>query len=125
MMEKDAVRFFDKMPQAMPLYSMFKKRMRIKYPDIEIKIQKSQIAFSNKRGFAYVWLPVRKMKNRSDVYINVSFCLPYPLDSSRIVQSIEPYPGRWMHHVIIQDKNEIDLELMNWVNEVYEFARNG
>ncbi len=124
MMEIERAQFFNKMPQALPLYLTFEEMIRVKYPDIKIKIQKSQISISNKNGFAYVWLPVREMKNRPDVFIVVSFGLPYKLDSSRIVQAIEPYPNRWTHHVIIQDINEIDSELMNWIEEAYEFAMN-
>ena len=124
MTELESAQFFDKMPQALPLYLTFEEMIRVKYPDIKIKIQKSQISISNKHGFAYVWLPIRKMKNRPHVYIVVSFGLPYKLNSSRIVQSTEPYPNRWTHHIIIRDKNEIDSELMNWIEEAYEFAMN-
>lgn len=121
-MDIGIVQFFNKMPQALPLYLAFEEKIRVKYPGIKIKVQKSQISISNKHAFAFVWLPIRKMKNRPDVYIIVSFALSYQLSSSRIVQSVEPYPNRWTHHVIIQDINEIDLELMNWINEAYEFA---
>ena len=124
MIDIEEAQFFNKMPQALPLYVAFEEMIRTKYPDIEIKIQKSQISISNKHGFAYVWLPIHKIKNRPDVYIIVSFGLPYQLVSSRIVQATEPYPNRWTHHVIIQDKNEIDAELMNWIKEAYEFAMN-
>ena len=102
-MQNDIVLFFDKMPQALPLYKMFAEKVLAEYPDVQIKIQKSQISFSNKHQFAFVWLPIRKMKNRPDIYIIVSFGLPYCLDSPRIIESTEPYPNRWTHHVIIQD----------------------
>lgn len=59
--------FFDKMPQALPLYKMFAEKVLSEYPDVQINIQKSQIAFSNKHQFAFVWLPIRKMKNRPDI----------------------------------------------------------
>ncbi|MEO1814497.1 MAG: DUF5655 domain-containing protein [Acetobacterium sp.] len=114
--------FFAKMPQALPLYKMFAEKVLAEYPDVRIKIHKSQISFSNKHQFAFVWLPIRTMKNRPDIYIIVSFGLSYRLESPRIVEVAEPYPNRWTHHVIIQDKNEIDLELVNWIKEAYQFA---
>lgn len=114
--------FFDKIPQALPLYKMFAEKVLAEYPDVQIKIQKSQISFSNKHQFAFVWLPIRKMKDRSDIYIIVSFGLSYHLDSPRIVEATEPYPNRWMHHLIIQNRSEIDTELMNWIKEAYDFA---
>lgn len=113
---------FDQMPQALPLYKMFVEKILIEYPDVQIKIQKSQISFSNKHQFAFVWLPIRKMKNRPDIYIIVSFGLSYHLDSLRIVEATESYPNRWMHHLIIQNCSEVDTELMNWIKEAYDFA---
>ena len=44
--------FFDKMMQAFPLYKMFSEQVLAEYPDVKIKIQKSQISFSNKYQFA-------------------------------------------------------------------------
>lgn len=114
--------FFDKMPQALPLYKMFAEKVLAEYPDVQIKIQKSQISFSNKHQFAFVWLPIRKMKNRPDIYIIISFGLSYRLDSPRIVEATEPYPNRWIHHIIIQNSSEVDMELMNWIKESYDFA---
>ncbi|MDW7670481.1 MAG: DUF5655 domain-containing protein [Bacillota bacterium] len=122
MMEKDLVMFFNKCPQALPLYAAFEEMIRVKYPGTTVKIQKSQISMSNKHPFAFIWLPIRKMKNRPDIYVILSFGLPYRLDSPRIAEATEPYPNRWTHHVIIQDKNELDSELMNWIDEAYAFA---
>jgi hypothetical protein len=116
--------FFDKTPQALPLYMLFAEKVCAEYPSVQIKVQKSQIAFSNKHNFAFVWLPIRKMKNRPDIYIVVSFGLPYRVDSPRIIQAIEPYPNRWTHHAIIKNQNEIDTELMDWIKEAHDFAAN-
>ncbi|MBP8031866.1 MAG: hypothetical protein KAY70_05155 [Acetobacterium sp.] len=46
--------FFAKMPQALPLYKMFAEKVLAVYPDVQIKIHKSQISFSNKYQFAFV-----------------------------------------------------------------------
>lgn len=114
--------FFDKVPQALPLFNIFAENVLAEYPDVRIKIQKTQISFSNKHQFAFVWLPIRKIKNRPDIYIIVSFGLSYRLDSPRIVEASEPYPNRWIHHLIIQDFSEVNEELMNWIKEAYDFA---
>ena len=115
--------FFDKIPQALSLYKVFAEKVLAEYPDVQIKIQKSQISFSNKHQFAFVWLPIRKMKNRPDIYIVVSFGQSYRLDSPRIVEATEPYPNRWIHHLIIQTRSEVDTELMNWIKEAYDLDR--
>lgn len=122
MAEMDTSRFFDGMPQALPLYSAFVKKVCAKFPNIKIKVQKSQIALSNKYGFAYVWLPPRKMKSRPAVYLIISFGLPYRLDSPRIIEAVEPYPNRWTHHVILENPNDIDEEFMEWIDQAYHYA---
>lgn len=38
MTELESAQFFDKMPQALPLYLTFEEMIRVKYPDIKIKI---------------------------------------------------------------------------------------
>lgn len=121
-MQNDIDLFFDRMPQALPLYQAFAEKVLAEYPGVQIKVQKSQISFSNKHPFAFVWLPLRRMKKRPDIYIIVSFGLSYLLDSPRIVQSTEPYPNRWTHHLIIQNRSEIDRELMGWIKEAYSLA---
>lgn len=106
------------------MYETLAEKTCAEFPLVQIKVQKSQIAFSNKYNFAFVWLPIHKIKNRPDVYIIVSFGLPFRINSPRIIQLIEPYPNRWTHHVIVQDKNEIDKELMGWIKAAYDFAAN-
>ncbi len=119
----EPVSFFEKMPQAFPLYEAFAEKVLAAYPDVQIKVQKSQISFSGRHPLAYVWLPIRRMKNRPDIYIVVSFGLNHRIDSPRITEAVEPYPNRWMHHLVIQDPGEIDEELMNWIREAYNFGR--
>ena len=51
--------FFEKMPQALPLYEIFGEKVLAEYPDVQVKIQKTQISFSNKHQFALMqssWL---------------------------------------------------------------------
>ena len=90
---------------------------------VSIKVQKTQITFSNRRVFAAVsFLPARRAKDRPNPYITVTFGLNRRENSSRIDQAVEPYPGRWTHHLIIGSAEEIDDELMAWVREAYDFA---
>ncbi len=122
MMEIDDIQFFNKIPKAFPLYLAFKEKINLNYPDVTIIINKSMISFSNKHSFAYVWLPIRKMKERPEVYIIISFGLPYRIKSPRIVEAVEPYPNRWTHHVIAQNIKDLDDELMNCIAASYEYS---
>ena len=65
---------------------------------------------------------MRKAKDRPDTYIVVTFGLKHCVESPRIDGAVEPYPNRWTHHVLISQIEEIDEELMGWVNEAACFS---
>ena len=120
---QDVLYFFDGKPEALSLYEAFEKRVFSVADGVKVKVQKTQIAFSNRRQFAFVsFLPVRKAKERPEVYIVVTFGLGYHLESSRVDAVVEPYPGRFTHHVLISETGEIDEELMGWVKEAAAFS---
>ena len=76
------------------------ERILSEIENVNIKVLKTQISFSNRQNFAFVsFLPARKAKERPKVYITVTFGLHYKKESSRIDVAIEPYPNRWTHHV--------------------------
>jgi predicted transport protein len=114
--------FFDRMPKALTLYEAFAARLRSELDHVTVKVQKTQISFSNKYNFAFISLPIRKMKGRPDVYMIVSFGLGYQMEDKRIAAATEPYPNRWTHHIIIQNISEIDDQLMGWIKQAYAFS---
>lgn len=122
-MDRDILYFFDKKPEALALYQAFEEKVFARMEGVEAKVQKTQIAFSNRHNFAFVsFLPVRKAKERPAVYIVVTFGLGHRVESARIDVAVEPYPGRWTHHVLISGPEEIDEELMGWVREAAAFS---
>lgn len=121
-MDTGVLMFFDRMPKALPLYETFENKLRSEFNNVTIKIQKTQISFSNKYNFAFVSLPIRKMKSRPDVYIIVSFGLGYQVEDQRIEVATEPYPNRWTHHIIVQKESEMDDQLMGWIKQAYAFS---
>ena len=124
-MEQDVLCFFDRMPEALPLYETFEQKVFSEVKGVKVKVQKTQIAFSNRHNFAFVsFLPVRKAKERPEVYIVVTFGLGYCVESPRIDAAVEPYPGRFTHHVLVSGTEEIDEELMDWVKEAAVFSDN-
>ena len=119
----DVLSFFDKHPQALPLYQTFAERVFKEVEEVSIRVQKTQITFSNEHNFAFVsFLPTRKAKDRPKVYIVITFGLRYHLESPRIDVASEPYPNRWTHHVLVSSEAEIDEELMGWVKEASVFS---
>lgn len=122
-MNQHILLFFDKHPEALPLYEALEERILAEIRDVKIKVQKTQITFSNKRNFAFVsFLPVRKAGERPDIYIAVTFGLSYRKESPRIDAATEPYPNRWTHHMLISRTEEIDDELMGWIEEAAVFS---
>ena len=119
----DVLFFFNEKPAAIPLYEAFAKRVLVEIDNVSVKVQKTQISFSNKHNFAFVsLLPVRKAKQRPETYVTVSFGLRYKKESPRVDVASEPYPNRWTHHMLVASVEEVDDELMGWIKEAAEFS---
>ena len=122
-MNTDILLFFDKAPSALPLYEAFEQRLLSEIANVTVKVQKTQISFSNRRNFAFVsLLPVRKARLRPENYITITFGLCHRVDSPRIDAATEPYPNRWTHHVLISSIEQIDDELMVWIKAASDFS---
>lgn len=81
---QDALLFFEKSPAAFALYEGFAQKLLAAFPDTRVRVQKTQITFSNRHGFGCVsQLRVRKKAELPDPYIVVTLGLPAPLDSPR------------------------------------------
>ncbi|MDO5400595.1 MAG: DUF5655 domain-containing protein [Eubacteriales bacterium] len=121
-MTADELQFFDKLPQMLPLYIALREKLDERYPDMTLKITKTQISFRNRHVFAMASLPMRRLKGWPREYLLVSFGLSHQKLSPRIAQSVEPYPGRWTHHVPITAREDLDEELLGWLDEAWQFA---
>lgn len=121
-MTNDELLYFDKMPRMLPLYQTLRQRLDSAYPEMTVKITKTQISFRSRYVFAMASLPWRRVKGWPAEYLLVSFGLPYQKVSPRIAQSVEAYPNRWTHHVIVERAEEIDAELLGWIGEAYQFS---
>lgn len=122
-MDEQILQFFDRYPDAIPLYEKFEKCVEDLVPEVRIKVQKTQISFYNRHMFACVsFAGVRRKKDCPDCYIVVTFGLEHKAESPRIDIATEPYPNRWTHHVLISELEEIDDELMGRIREAAEFS---
>lgn len=122
-MNQELLLFFNTNPEALHLYEILEEQILSEIEGVTVRVQKTQISFSNNHNFACVsFLPVRKAKDRPKVYIVVTFGLGYEVKSPRIDVATEAYPGRWTHHVMVTREEELDEELMNWVKEAAVFS---
>lgn len=118
----DLLFYFDGKPWELSLYEALFAQMERLFPEAEVKVQKSQISFYNRHLFAAASLPVRRKKTWPDNCLLVTFGLDARLQSPRIAVAVEPYPNRWTHHVVLGSVEEIDEELLGWLQEAAEFA---
>ena len=124
-MDLNTILFFDKHPDALTLYEAFTDAVTTMYPDTEIRVQKTQISFYDVHMFACAsFARVKKKKELPDPYLVITLGMPYPLESPRVAVRTEPYPGRWTTHIVVGEVGDIDDELLSWVREAHDFAKN-
>lgn len=86
-------------------------------------VQKTQITFTAPKVFSCVsMMNVRPAKRRPKEYIVITFGLNQRVLSPRMDAAAEPYPGHWTHHVLVAAPEEIDDELLGWVQAAYRFS---
>ena len=76
-MDADTLMFFEQQPDALPLYEAFSEAVLKRYPDTKIKVQKTQITFTNRHIFACAsFLRVRKKKELPNPYLVITLGFP-------------------------------------------------
>ena len=66
---------------------------------------------------------VRRKAEMPAHFLTLTLGLPEPVDSPRIAVKCEPYPGRWTHHIVLASADEIDAELLAWIDRAHQFAQ--
>ena len=87
-----------------------------------MKVTKTQVSWGNPFLFAMLSHPRRAADRRAGALL-ATFGLHRRLDSPRILQAVEPYPGRWTHHLLLARPEEVDGEVAAWLAEAWAFAR--
>ncbi len=114
--------FFNDRPQLVGLYEALREAVMEAWPGTDVKVSKTQISFRSRHIFAMASLPTRRFKGFPGEYLLLSLGMPERLDSPRVAVQSEPYPGRWTCHVPVRAAEEIDPELMGWMERAYRFA---
>lgn len=89
---------------------------------VESVTRKTQVTFRHRRGFAWIWLPQMWIKKQPRGSITLTFGLDHQVRDRRIKRSVEPYPGRYTHHVVIAGAAEFDARVKTWLREAHELA---
>ncbi len=124
-MDTETLLFFDRQPSALAIGEAFEAMLYEHFPDTQKRVQKTQITYYHRYVFACVsFQRVKRKAELPDPFLVVTLGLPYPLESERAAVKSEPYPGRWTTHIVVGSPEEIDGELIGWVEEAYRFAEN-
>ena len=121
--EGDVLAYFNGKPLELTLYQTLYAAMDERMPESKVNVQKSQISFYDRHLYGAASLPVRRKKSWPEHCLLVTFGLAYRLEGPRIAVAVEPYPNRWTHHVVVSREEEIDGQLLSWLQEARDFAR--
>lgn len=86
---------------------------------IDVRVTKSQVAFRRDRAFAYLWLPGHYLR-KPGAEVVLSIALGREEGSSRWKEVVHPAKEHWMHHLEVNDPDEIDAEVVSWLREAAE-----
>ena len=86
------------------------------------KVTKTQISWGNPYLFAMLSHP-RRAAGRKARALGATLGLTRRLARPRLRPAVEPYPGRWTHHLLLSRPEEADGQLRAWLAEAYQFAQ--
>lgn len=112
--------FFANHPGALAVFQRVTAEL-LELGHVEVRVTKSQVAFRRDRGFAYLWLPGQHLRN-PDAEVVLSIALGREDTSSRWKHVVHPATKHWMHHLEVNDPDEIDSEVVAWLRESAERA---
>ncbi len=87
----------------------------------ELRVTKSQVAFRRRKPFAWVWIPSQYL-HRTAVPLVLTLGFRYRHASPRWKSIVEPYPGRFTHHLELYAAVEVDKEVRRWLQEAWAAA---
>lgn len=88
---------------------------------VELRVSKSQVAFRRRKAFAWVWIPGKYLGGETAPLV-LTLSLPNRSPSSRWKQIVEPYPGRFTHHLELYTAEQVDDEVYQWLRQAWEDA---
>jgi hypothetical protein len=113
--------FFDGYEASRPIFDALQQTI-VAIGPAAMRVTKSQIAFRRRVAFAWAWIPDQYLRGgHAPLVLSLSFRHRDP--SPRWKQVVEPYPGRFIHHLELYAAEEIDEEVEGWVMAAWAVAR--
>ena len=85
------------------------------------RTSRSQVGFSRRRGFAYVWRPGQYLR-APDAEAVLTVVLDREDPSPRWKSVVHPSPLHWTHHLEVRSIDDLDDEVAGWVTEAWTAA---
>ncbi|GAB3437988.1 hypothetical protein GCM10027517_09980 [Phycicoccus ginsengisoli] len=79
------------------------------------RVTRSQVAWSRRRGFAYVWRPGQYVGSAVPAVLSVA--LPREVPGPRVKEVVHPSPGTWMHHLELAGPGDVDEEVVDLLRQ--------
>ena len=116
----DELLFFEGKPKPFLIYETLRKALVQAHADVSINVKKTQISFRNRYVFALV--SFQRVPHAPKESLLITFGLPEKKDSPRIAVATQAARNRWTHHVVVQREEEINEELLGWIEDAYAFS---
>ena len=121
--DADTLLLFNAQPGALPLLSALEDAIFTRFPETKRRVGKTQISYYHRFVFACVSLArVKRKAELPRTWLTLSLGLPYPLESARAAAKTEACPGRWTTHFVLGAPEDLDEELLSWLEEAYAFS---
>ena len=122
-LDTDTLMFFDRHPEALPLFVALEGKIMARFPETKKRVQKTQITYFHRHVFACIsFARVKRKAELPESWLTLTLSLPCPLQSKRVAVKTEPYPGRWTTHIVLGSEKELDEELLSWLDRAYDFS---
>ena len=119
----DTLLFFDAHRAALPLFAALGKTIIERFPVAKKRVRKMQITYYHRHLFACVsFARLKRKAELPETWLSLTLGLRFPLESERVAVKTEVYPGRWSTHFVIGSKEELDGELLEWLEQAYAFS---
>ena len=104
--------FFAGRPEAWAVFEALRTALCARFPDTQLRVMKTCISFDDPKPYCYVSKP----KNKAQRGIVVTFSLRERMESPRFMRVVPISKSRFTVHVLVQDAQEIDGELLSLIS---------
>jgi hypothetical protein len=112
--------FFDGFPESRQLFDALRKEVD-SLGEVELRVTRSQVALRRAKNFAWAWIPEKSLRRKAAPLV-LSFGFRHRDPSPRWKEIVEPYRGRFTHHLELYSTKDIDKEVFGWLQAAWDAA---